>query len=276
MLVTLTLLVAALSQVQTLFVEVCPERDGTDELRRSEGQARAVVLIHGLKAHPFSESRVRAPRLDDWQEADSDLVGELGKEADVYAFSYGQDAALHEIGAQPDLPDAARRLRDLGYTQIVLVGHSAGGLLARQCVEDHADCGVTKVIQVCSPNGGAALGKLANCVREAQEPFVKSLSKEARKAFLEGRSDKRIPDGVQFVCVVGDGGGAGDFVVSDDSQWPQDLQDQGVPAIQLVTMHFTAMRSDRIGRKLAELVHDDQPRWTEEQVASLRKEMLNK
>ncbi|MEK7865752.1 MAG: hypothetical protein AAB434_03655 [Planctomycetota bacterium] len=273
---TLALLLAAIAQVQTLFVEVCPERDGNDDLCRTEERTRAVVLIHGLKAHPFSEDRVRKPKLDDWQEEDSDLVEELGKESDVFAFCYGQDAALEAIGAQPDLPDAVGRLRKLGYTQIVLVGHSAGGLLARQAVEDHPDCGATKVIQVCSPNTGAALGKLANGVREAQEPFVKSLCKEARKAILEGRADKRIPDGVEFVCIVGDGGGAGDFVVSDDSQWPQDLQDQGVPAIQLVTMHFTAMRSDRIGRKIAELVRDDQPRWSQEKVVSARKEMLNR
>ena len=276
MTVTLTLLLAAIAQVQTLFVEVCPERDGNDDLCRTDGRTRAVVLIHGLKAHPFSEDRVRKPKLDDWQEEDSDLVEELGEESDVYAFSYGQDAALHEIGAQPDLPDAVRRLCKLVDTQVVLVGHSAGGLLARQVVEDHPDCGATKVIQVCSPNAGAGLGKLANGVRAAQEPFVESLGKEARKAFLEGRADKRVPEGVQFVCVVGDGGGAGDFVVSDDSQWPQDLQDQGVPAIQLVTMHFTAMRSDRIGRKIAELVRDDQPRWSQEQVVAARKEMLNK
>lgn len=273
---TFALLLAVIAQVQTLFVEVCPERDGTDDLCRTEGRTRAVVLIHGLKVHPFSEDRVHRPKLDDWQEEDSDLVEELGRESDVYAFSYGQDAALQEIGAQPDLPDTALRLGKLGYTQIVLVGHSAGGLLARQAVEDHPDCGVTKVIQVCSPNTGAGLGELARGVRAAQEPFVRSLSKEARKAFLDGRADKRIPDGVEFVCIVGDGGGAGDFVVSDDSQWPQDLQDQGVPAIQLVTMHFTAMRSDRIGRKIAELVRDEQRRWSQEEVASARKAMLNR
>lgn len=270
------LILATIAQVQTLFVEVCPERDGNDDFRRTDGRARAVVLIHGLKVHPFSESRVRVPKLDDWQEADSDLVEELGKESDVYAFSYGQDAALDVIGAQSDLPDAARRLRDLGYAEVVLIGHSAGGLLARQAVEDHPDCGVTKVIQVCSPNGGAALGNLARGVRKAQEPFVKSLTKEARKAFLEGRAGKRIPESVQFVCIVGDGGGAGDFVVSDDSQWPPELQGQGIPAVQLRTLHFTAMRSDRIGRTIAELVRNDQARWDEERVASARKEMLNK
>lgn len=268
--------VAALAQVQTLFVEVAPDRGGDQPPARSEGQTRAVVLIHGLRLHPFSESHARQPKLDDWQKPGCDLVATLAKEADVYAFSYGQVAPLDSIGAQPDLADAARKLHDLGYAEVVLVGHSAGGLLARQTVEDHADCGVTRVVQVCSPNTGAGLGKLARTVREAQEPFVRSLTKEARKAFLAGRADKRIPDAIQLVCIVGDGGGAGDFVVSDDSQWPDDLQAQGIPAVQLRTMHFTAMRSDAVAKKLAELVRSDQPRWSADQVAAARKEILNR
>ena len=51
-----------------------------------------------------------------------------------------------------------------------LVGYSAGALIARYFVEDSPDYGVTKVIQVCAPNGGSGWGKLTAGVRQSQEP----------------------------------------------------------------------------------------------------------
>src|SRR5262249_18474068 len=160
----------------------------------------------------------------------------------VFAFAYGQTVPVDTIAALPSLRCGIWRLRELGYKEIVLVGFSAGGLVARQVVEDEPDLGVTKVIQVCTPNGGPSWARLKAAGPANQKPFLQSLTKETRGRSLEGRAGKRIPDGVQFVCAVGAGMGISDGVVSTHSQWPEDLQRQGIPAVLFRTEHLGAVR----------------------------------
>src|SRR5262249_43539858 len=146
-----------------------------------------VVLLHGLKPHPFSKENVTKAIFHGWQLPDSVLVKQLVKEADVYAFAYAQNASVDEVAESPDLSDAVRRLRLRGYTEIVLIGHSAGGLIARQLVEDNPNVGVSKVIQVCAPNGGSSWASL-KMVRSNQFDFLASLTKETRRKALSDRS----------------------------------------------------------------------------------------
>jgi pimeloyl-ACP methyl ester carboxylesterase len=189
-------------------------------------------------------------------------------------------------------------LKELGYREIVLVGHSAGGLLARQFVEDHAKSGVTKVIQVCTPNGGTSWGGLRVGVRQPQEAFLKSLTHKARQRSLEGRADKKVPKDVECVSIVGRAnfpqrlevslavgdegvvhltfnvGKLGDGVVSCIRQWPEDLQEQGIPAVLLEKDHFSVMYSKALAEKIAELVREKQGRWDAQQVADARRRIL--
>ncbi len=95
---------------------------------RSAGQPRAVVLIHGLYLHPFSSRNVPRATLVSWQRPDGPMVQALARDADVFAFAYGQSVAVDEVAALPGLADGVRRLRQNGYSDIVLVGFSAGGL----------------------------------------------------------------------------------------------------------------------------------------------------
>src|SRR5207244_2414497 len=122
--------------------------------------------------------------------------------ADVFAFAYSQDVPLETVADGPGLRDGVRRLKALGYREIVLVGHSAGGLVARQFVEDYPGAGVTKVVQVCAPNGGSAWAKARMAVRKKQEAFLASLTRKDRRLSLHERAEKRIPADVEFVCVV--------------------------------------------------------------------------
>jgi pimeloyl-ACP methyl ester carboxylesterase len=218
-------------------------------------------------------------------------VTALAEHADVYAFAYSQNDSLDAIAAHPALGEHVQALKSAGYRQIVLVGHSAGGLLARQFVEDHPDAGVTKVIQVCSPNGGSSLGRLTVGVCSCQEAFLDSLTKAGRRASLEARKDKRVPEHIEFVCLVGQmnvaweadvgswygdplrlsyAGACGDGVVSLESQWPADLQQQGIPARPLCVAHFAAMFTSCVSQRLAELIGAPQPRWSEVEVAAAR------
>jgi pimeloyl-ACP methyl ester carboxylesterase len=161
------------------------------------------------------------------------------------------------------------RLKKLGYSEIVLVGHSAGGLIARHLVEDYPDAGVTKVIQVCAPNGGSLWGDFRVGVRKNQEAFVTSLSYEGRAQCLKCRADKKIPAHVQFVCVMGHMTGPfrpGDGVVYSDCQWTDDLRQQCIPVVAWRVDHQSVVRGRTFAPQLAQLVREMHPRWEVERV----------
>jgi pimeloyl-ACP methyl ester carboxylesterase len=263
----------ALDLVQTRFVQVAPRFNPEGAWQRTRSRQVAVVLLHGFHVFPFHRDYAVRATFHSWQKPGSKLVEALAPFADVFAFAYSQNVAVDEIAAVPDLAAGVHWLKAFGYTEIVLIGHSAGGLIARQFVEDHPAAGVTKVIQVCAPNTGTNYAQLGPGVQKTQKPFVRSLTKEARARTVQSRGSKPIPAGLQFVCVVGDGVGLGDGVVANGSQWPADLQRQGVPAVLLRTTHFTVVRSPAEIQRLTELVRTHIPRWAPGQVAVAKKEL---
>jgi pimeloyl-ACP methyl ester carboxylesterase len=240
---------------------------------RTKGHGRAVVLIRGLALHPISEDKAVRAQLRPWQQSDSALVRKLANNSDVYALAYGQTASVEQIASSREVRDSIRSLKKAGYEQIVLVGHSAGGLIARHLVEDDSELGVTRVVQVCSPNAGSGWAALKTA-RAAQRPFLSSLTRTSRQKILEDRATKKIPNGVEFVCVVGSCHLRGDGVVFSRSQWSADLQQQGVPAYGIRTSHWDAMSSTRTIDLVSRLVIEPQPRWDERKVAEARKQLL--
>jgi pimeloyl-ACP methyl ester carboxylesterase len=165
--------------IETRLVQVAPPAPFWAAPRPTPRTPRAVVLIHGLRPHPLSETNVWEPELSSWEEPSSPLVKTLTADADVFSLAYGQNASVDDIGRVRSLGQHITGLRAAGYSEVVLVGYSAGALIARYYVENTGGGGVTKVIQVCPPNGGSGWSKLAGGVRKSQEVFVKSLSKEA-------------------------------------------------------------------------------------------------
>ena len=278
--------------VEIEFAQVAPPPREAKQITRSPNQDRAVVLIHGLRLHPFSTNNVSKAEMSSWQKPKSSLVTTLSKEADVFALAYSQNASLDTIANLPELVGHVRQLKRLGYRDIVLVGHSIGGVLARHLVEDHPELGVTKVIQVASPNAGSSWAKATWGVRKNQETFLESITHEGREKTLAGRAQKKIPEGVAFVCVVCripitvnaavDVGNVevevaskrGDGVVSCGCQWSADVQAQGIPAIVLDSAHFTAMRSNSTAEALARLIREPPGRWNVEQVNGARMKIL--
>jgi pimeloyl-ACP methyl ester carboxylesterase len=160
----------------------------------------------------------------------------------------------------PEFVEAISRLKWADYSEIVLVGHSAGGLVVRQFVEENPDAGVTKVVQVAAPNTGSGWAELVDAVRPLQKPFVDSLRKGVRASWEEKHGRKPLPDHVQFVCIVGTGLGLGDGVVSAASQWPKDLQEQGVPAVVFRGDHGSVVFGRAGARLIAETVRQNFPR----------------
>jgi pimeloyl-ACP methyl ester carboxylesterase len=268
----LCFLFASPETIETQFVPVAPVLSQRHWWNASPNR-RAVVLIHGLFVHPFSKTNVGRAQLHAWQRPDSLLVKRLAQEADVFAFAYAQTASADDIADCPQLAQAIRQLRQDGYREIVLIGHSAGGVIARQFVEDHPDCGVTKVIQVCAPNTGSSWAKWQT-VRANQLDFLDSLTKPVRSRILSQRLDKEIPRHIEFACIVGTGSVVGDGVVSNRSQYPPDLQKQGIPAYPFNSTHWMVLRSHKGVELAARLVRDPQPRWDAQQVEAVRRRLV--
>lgn len=257
----------------TRFEQVAPVPK-MQKIVRSAGQARAIILVHGLTLHLFKSEKISQPLMRDWQQKDSRMVQSLAKSGDVFSFAYAQTAALDVIASRAELLKQIIAIKKLGYREIVLIGHSAGGVIARHLVEDHPRSGVTKVIQICSPNGGSTWARYA-IVRTAQKAFVRSLTKEARMKVLSQRKTKQIPKGVELICLVGNGAGKGDGLVDCDCQWTTHLREQGIPAFALPTTHWRAMRSAKSIQQIAEHVTKSHPRWSSKEVHAAEKLLID-
>src|SRR5215831_8734547 len=116
---------------------------------------RAVLLIPGLKIHPLRPALASRPEIHNWQEPNSDLVRTLAPDFDVFAFGYAQTAPLDAVALSPGLRDAVANLKKAGYKDVVLIGHSAGGVIAQLFATNYPDAGVTKVIAVAAPLTGS-------------------------------------------------------------------------------------------------------------------------
>ncbi len=273
-LIVLTLLAGSIVfPPETMTRQVYPTTHLIEEAQRTPDQFRAVIIIHGLGVHPFNKHHVDRAALHQCQKPNCLLVKQLGKEADVYAFAYSQEVAVEEIAIQPGLPRCVQHLQELGYREIVLVGYSAGGLIARHFVEDNPNAPVTKVIQVCPPNAGSSWAEF-RAVLPNQSKFLYSLTKEARSIQLHLRADKKIPDRIQFACIVGTGAGKGDGLVLCSSAWTTDLQVQGIPVYPVNCTHWLVPRTHQGVDLIAELVRQPQPRWPGKRVIAARKILL--
>lgn len=267
---TLALTLTGSPAVESVCLQVAPINV---KWARSPNQPRAVLLIHGFHYH-LRDSSVPKAEFRPWQKADSALVKELSKNADVYVFAYGQNVTIDTIVKESKLTASIAELRKLGYKDIVLVGHSAGGLIARQFVEDHPDAGVTKVIQICAPNGGSPLASLT--APKSQRIFMQCLTTESRKECLKMRADKKIPEQVQFVCVIAkqEKKATTDGVVPCLCQWTADLQTQGVPAVCVIGGHREVVRDSKLVPVISDLILDTPGRWKATRVEQAKKEFF--
>jgi pimeloyl-ACP methyl ester carboxylesterase len=268
------LLVLPTPPVASRFEQVAPAQT-SEQLSRSKDQQRAVVLIHGF-VPSFSSDGARQVRLRDWQRPGSLLVKRLAREADVFVFGYGQNVSLDVIVRDSALKADIARLRKLGYRELVLVGHSAGGLVARHFVEDNPDAGVTRVIQVCAPNGGTPAASL--WMPPGQRAFLECLTEKGRMTCLKARAGKRIPRNVDFVCLLTHVGDTyeNDGLVPCACQWSADLRKQCIPVTAIEIGHRQAVRKAEGVEAIARLVRERQPRWEPVRVKRVCQELLGK
>jgi pimeloyl-ACP methyl ester carboxylesterase len=235
---------------------------------------RAILLIPGLKIHPLRPAQCSRPERHSWQEANSDLVRTLAPDFDVFAFGYAQTAPLEVVVHSPGLRDAVGHLKKAGYKEIVLVGHSAGGVIARLFTTAYPDAGVSKVIAVASPHMGAEAAKLQIGYPRVQAPFVQSLAPNVRMA-AKIAGDAKPNESIEMACVVcklrrldSDG------LVNIASQWPEDCRSRGVPAVVIQISHWEAMLSPAGAKVIGELAREKLARWNRDEVEQARRALF--
>jgi pimeloyl-ACP methyl ester carboxylesterase len=235
---------------------------------------RALLLIPGLKIHPLRPAQCARPERHSWQETNSDLVRMLAADFDVFAFGYAQTAPLEVVVHSPGLRDAVGHLKKAGYKDIVLVGHSAGGVIARLFATSYPDAGVTKVIAVASPHAGAEAAKLQIGYPRVQAPFVQSLAPNVRMA-AKIAGDAKPNNSVEMACVVcklrrldSDG------LVNIASQWPEDCRSCGVPAVVVQVSHWEVMLNPAGAKVIGELAREKLARWNRDEVEQARRALF--
>jgi pimeloyl-ACP methyl ester carboxylesterase len=273
--VLLALGLPAPGEVASALIQVGPAPMDARSLVRSPGQERAVVLIHGLTVHP-SEERILRAEPHGWQKPDAAMARRLLHAADVFAFAYGQHTSITDVVERSDLRKYLGQLHEMGYREIVLVGHSAGGIIARQLVEDHPDVPVNRVVQVATPNLGSGWATF-QLPWSVQKPFTTDLTKWIRKQTQSRRADILIPSHVEFVSVVANGIlQQGDGLVIASSQWTPDLIAQRIPVHEVRTTHRGAVYDAEAVALIALLATTPQPRWPEAEIEAARRRILGK
>ncbi|QJW93931.1 esterase/lipase family protein [Frigoriglobus tundricola] len=274
-----TVMVACVAPCDEVATEMWQVAPGTSEkpwvvpAQPSEKTA-AVVLIHGLYVHPIAPAKAKQPWLRWWQKPKTEIVTALAKDFDVFSFAYSQTLPVEEVARSAGLRDAVANLRKAGYKDVILVGHSAGGVVSRLFVEQFPDAGVTKVIAVAAPFAGVKIATVKVGYPKVQAPFVESLAPGAR---VEATRANKTPLGrdVQFVSVVCKLKHADtDGLVRTHSQWPEDLQQLGVPAVLVDTNHFTAMEHPTAVKRISELAREKLTRWGPDETEKARKELF--
>jgi pimeloyl-ACP methyl ester carboxylesterase len=262
--VVVAVFAAPAANLPTEFWQVAPDHKlEPSQVKLPRGKDRAVLLIPGLMLHPLRPQLATRPELHAWQEPASELVRLLAKDFDVFAFGYAQNTSLDAVAQSPGLRSSISPIREAGYKEIILVGHSAGGVISQLFTESHPDAGITKIIAVSAPFKGSELANLKGGYPRVQALFVQSLSPEAR---AEAHARTFVPP-IEMACVVcklrkfeADG------LVNTRSQWPAECRRAGVPAVLSLISHFEAMSNASSARKIAELAREKLTRWTPEEV----------
>lgn len=259
---------ASAAELPTDFQQVAPDRRNANWAEAPRTRDRAVLVVPGLRIHPLRPSLCTRPEFRNFHEPTSELVRTLAKDSDVFAFAYAQTVTLDEVAQSPGLRAAVADIKKAGYTEVVLVGHSAGGVIARLFAEQYPDSGVTKVICVAAPHSGAGAAELKVGYPKTQAPFVQSLTAESRAKVRP----QKLADRIDMACVVcklklidADG------LVSTPSQWPEECRKCGVPAALVAVNHWDAMVDPGSVKMIGELVREKLARWSPEEVERAKK-----
>ena len=263
---TSVLMLTPITDLPTMFWGIAPEVKYADLPALKKKHDKAVVFLHGLQPHVFHPEKATKPQVHDWQEPGGVLVKQLSEDFDIFGFSYAQMQSVDSITLSRGLRTGINALKTAEYNEIVLIGHSAGAIIAREFTECFPNDGITKVIAVSGPHEGSGWARLPTfTLPKTQVAFINSLLPDVRIALRKERSAK-LPKSLEFCCVITKWNRTDhDTVVSLRSQWPPDLQDQGIPAVLASCNHFDVMTNEAAIKSITELAKGKVVRWKTEQ-----------
>ena len=176
------------------------------QVHAGSAQKSAVIFVHGLGGHPIDTWRHAECKADDcWPH----WVGKDG-ECDTWVLGYDADLSAWRDQAMP-LPDQGDQVLDLldaqprlGGRQLVLVGHSLGGLVIKTLIVSGLSKGVPRfealvgriraVVFIATPHAGSQLASLARAARcvlrtnvqvgnmTAHDPHLRDINQRFRHA----------------------------------------------------------------------------------------------
>ncbi len=229
-------------------------------------KTKAVLCIPGLYPHPLRPERATKPEMHPWFEPKAPLLAALAPDFDVYAFGYAQTLPVDSVASSNGMRETIAKLKTAGYREIVLVGHSAGGIVAHQFAVRFPDSGVTKVIPVAAPYSGSDLAELNVGLPWTQVSYIKSLAPQPRQATL--KEDKAFPKTIEYcamLCKVSRL--PNDIMVNLESQWPPEVRQQGLPAALVNANHFEVLKSTIGVSTTVDLASSKLIRWSEADTA---------
>lgn len=223
-------------------------------------KTKAVLCIPGLYPHPLRPEKATKPEKHPWFEPKAPLLKALADEFDVYGFGYAQTIAVDGVALSNGLRATIAKLKSARYQEIVLIGHSAGGLIAHQFAELYPDSGVTKVLPVAAPYTGSELAELKLPLPYTQVSYIKSLAPTPRLEALKERL--AFPRSIDICCVMCKVTKLPhDIMVTLDSQWPSEIRQQGIPATLVNANHFEILKSPQGVSTVADLAKSKLVRW---------------
>jgi len=227
-------------------------------------KTKAVLCIPGLYPHPFRPTRATKPESHPWFESRAPLLAALAADFDVYAIGYAQTVPVDCVANCTGFKTTIQSLRDAGYTELILVGHSAGGLIAHQFIERNPKSGVTKLIPVAVPYSGSELAEINIGVPRTQASYIRSLAPTPRQDVL--RAAANFPSSVEYCAVVCKVTKLpNDILVGVESQWPAELRAQGLPATLVNANHFEILKSPQGVSTVVDLAKSKLVRWNADQ-----------
>jgi pimeloyl-ACP methyl ester carboxylesterase len=263
---TSVLMLTPITDLPTVFWGISPEVKSSDIPALKKKNDKAVVFIHGLLPHVFHPERATQPEVHDWQVSSGLLAKQLADDYDIFGFSYAQSQSVDSITLCRGLRTGINAIEAAQYKEIVLIGHSAGAIIARQFAEFFPEDGITKIICISGPHLGSGWAKLPTfTLPKTQVAFINSLLPDVRTALHKERAIK-LPKDLEACCVLSKWNRTDhDTIVNLRSQWPTDLQDQGIPAVLASCNHFDVMTNEAAVKSITELVRGKIVRWKPEQ-----------
>lgn len=256
-------------ELSTALWQIVPHAEG--EVRAlNVTRQKAVLCIPGLYPHPIQPSKALAPEKHPWFEPRAPLLAALAPDFDVYALGYAQTLPLDAVASSSGMRSAVARLKRAGYREIVLIGHSAGGIVAHQFAERYPDSGVTKIIPVAAPYLGSDLAEIGFGLPKTQVAYIKSIAPQPRREATALLTP--LPKHIDICCVsckityL-----TNDILVNLESQWPPEVRRHGIPTTLVGVNHFDALKAPQAVEQVTLLAKSRLTRWNEEDVARAEK-----